>query len=93
MDRIEAPEFTLTTPNGVFRNKQLQLSQAPRNQFQFITWDGIQIRFYGDTAVVTFHVVRKSKGSDSEQLRVLAVYVKRDGQWTVVAQQGTQTVQ
>ncbi len=93
MDRIEAPDFTITTPNGVYRNKPLQLSQAPRNQFEFITWDDIQIRVYGETAVVTFHVVRKSKGSDREQLRVLAVYVKQDGRWRVVAQQGTQTAQ
>jgi uncharacterized protein (TIGR02246 family) len=91
MDRIEAPEFTLTTPNGVFRKKQLQLSQVRRNQFESITWDDIQIRFYGDMAVATFHVVRKSKGSDCERLRVLAVYVKRNEQWRVVAQQGTQT--
>jgi len=93
MDRIEAPEFTLTTPNGVFRNKQLQLSQAPRNQFESITWDDIQIRLYGDAAVVTFHVVRKSKGSDWERLRVLAVYVKQDRRWRNVAQQGTVTTQ
>ncbi len=94
MARIEAPDFTITTPNGVYRKKELQLSQAPGNQFEFITWDDIQIRMYGNTAVVTFHVVRKSKGFDREQLRVLAVYVKRNGaQWKVVAQQGTQTAQ
>lgn len=93
MDRIEAPDFTITTPNGVYRNKQVQLSQAPGNQFEFITWDDIQIRVYGDTAVVTFHVLRKSKGSEREQLRVLAVYVKQNGRWRVVAQQGTQTAQ
>jgi len=93
MDRVEAPDFTITTPNGVYRNKQVQLSQAPGNQFEFITWDDIQIRVYGDTAVLTFHVLRKSKGSEREQLRVLAVYVKQNGRWRVVAQQGTQTPQ
>ena len=55
MDRIEAPDFTITTPNGVYRNKALQLSQAPSNQFEFINWDDIKIRMYGNVAVVTFH--------------------------------------
>ncbi len=41
MDRIEAPEFSITTPNGVYRNKSVQLAQAPSNQFEFINWDDI----------------------------------------------------
>ena len=91
MDRIEAPDFTITTPNGVYRNKATQLSQAPSNQFEFINWDDIKIRMYGNVAVVTFHVLRKSKSANEEHLRVLAVYAKEDGYWRNVAQQGTVT--
>jgi len=91
MNRIEAPEFTITTPNGVYRNKALQLSQAPSNQFEFINWDDIKIRMYGNFAVVTFHVLRKAKPTNEEHLRVLAVYVKQNGYWRNVAQQGTVT--
>ena len=54
----------------------------------WINWDDIKIRVYGDVAVVTFHVLRKSKSANEEHLRVLAVYVKRDGYWRNVAQQG-----
>ena len=93
MDRIEAPDFTITTPNGVYRNKALQLSQAPANQFEFINWDDIKIRMYGNVAVVTFHVLRKAKPTSAEKLRVLAVYVKQNGHWRNVAQQGTITSQ
>ncbi len=91
MDRIEAPDFTITTPNGVHRNKALQLSQAPSNQFEFINWDDIKIRMYGNVSVVTFHVLRKSKPTNEEHLRVLAVYAKQNGYWRNVAQQGTVT--
>jgi ketosteroid isomerase-like protein len=89
MDRIEAADFTLTIPSGLYREKTQQLAQAPSNQFEFIIWDDIKVRIYGDTAVVTFHVLRKAKPTAEEQLRVLAVYVKQKGQWKVVAQQGT----
>ena len=75
----------------MYRNKSVQLAQAPSNQFEFINWDDIKIRMYGNVAVVTFHVLRKAKPSSEEKLRVLAVYVKQNGQWRNVAQQGTLT--
>jgi ketosteroid isomerase-like protein len=52
----------------------------------------INVRVYGNTAVVTSRAVRngKYKGQDNTgQFRWTKVYVKRRGQWQVVAQQST----
>jgi len=52
----------------------------------------INVRVYGNTAVVTSQAIRKGeyKGHDNTgQFRWIKVYVKRRGQWQVVAQQST----
>jgi len=54
--------------------------------------EDINVRVYGNTAVVTSRAIRKGeyKGQDNTgQFRWTKVYVKRRGQWQVVAQQST----
>lgn len=54
--------------------------------------EDVNVRVYGNTAVVTSRAIRKGKykGQDNTgQFRWTKVYVKRKAQWQVVAQQST----
>ncbi|HEY0944661.1 MAG TPA: nuclear transport factor 2 family protein [Opitutaceae bacterium] len=94
IDRITAPEWVLTTPDG----KQLPKAQADADlkagalRFESLNVDTLQIRIYGGTAVVFGLETQRSThlGNDvSGQYRFTDVFVKRDGRWQCVATQLT----
>ena len=54
--------------------------------------DEIKVRFYGDTAIVTYRSTAKGKDQDGaidEQRRWTRVFVRRDVRWQLVHSQGT----
>jgi ketosteroid isomerase-like protein len=92
IDRVLAPEFVATYPDGSRgdRAKELANAAAFNQQIDSSTLDEFNVQVYGDTAVVWFRrrLVGPSKGVRLEVVhRYLDVFVRRDGRWLCVATQ------
>jgi hypothetical protein len=87
-DRIVADDFTRTDESGKFANKteEREIVQAPPASVNAsLTNEDMQVRLYGDTAVVTGRIVSKVQDSLSFQSRFTDTFLKRQGRWQVVA--------
>lgn len=87
-DRIVADDFTRTDEGGKFATKaeEKELIQAPPASVNAsLTNEGMQVRVYGETAVVTGRIVSKVQDSLNFQSRFTDTFVKRKGRWQVVA--------
>ena len=93
MDRIVADDFTITFPNGAIQTKPQLMSmiKAPRRagqpRMRFFTED-VQSRTYGDTVILMGRVITEYERDGKtvkEQSRYTDTYVRRSGQWQVVA--------
>ena len=49
----------------------------------------IEVRVYGDTAILTFVLTQEREGERSVRSRLVKVFVRRDGCWIMVHNQGT----
>jgi ketosteroid isomerase-like protein len=98
LDRIWADDHTFTNPLGVVQTKAERLGEIKSGdrRLEFFSVADVQVRVYGNTAVVTSHATLKGQrqGHDfSGQYRGIDVYVNNRGQWQVVAAQATRIVQ
>jgi len=96
--RILADDFTGTNAFGTVANKAevLNLYKAGSIKRELVNLDDVNVRIYGDTAVVTGRATLKGQftGQDtSGKFRYTRVYVKRNGRWQVVAWQATRIAQ
>jgi ketosteroid isomerase-like protein len=96
-DRIWADDYVLTDWRGVVKNRAEALAEwrAGKHQYESYQSDDIRVRIYGDTAIVTARVTRKS-GSDAENIgrfRHTRVFVRQNGRWRLVATQVTRIAQ
>ena len=103
-ERVLAPDFTHTSHTGKFKtrtewmaeNKFASSKEEPKpGKTSYIGFDvdDLAVRIYGETAVVTGRSTPKGQNSKGEpirgQYRFLRVWVQRQGQWQVVAFEGT----
>jgi ketosteroid isomerase-like protein len=98
LDRVWADDLTFTNPLGVIQTKAERLAEIKSGgrKLDAFDVDDIQVRVYDDTAVVTSRAILKGQrqGQDiSGQYRGIDVYVKKEGQWQVVAAQATRIAQ
>jgi ketosteroid isomerase-like protein len=87
-DRIVAEDFTRTDESGKFATKaeEKEIIQAPPASVNAsLTNEDMQVRPYGETAVVTGRIVSKVQDSLNFQSRFTDTFVKRKGHWQVVA--------
>ncbi len=94
LDRIWADDYTSTSNTGEVTNKakNMELIKSGDLKVESGQADDVRLHVYGDTAVVTSLWTSKGKykGKDFNQKeRYTVVFVKRDGRWQVVAEQGT----
>lgn len=92
--RIFAEDFTFTNPFGEVMTKEQRIGEIKPGgvQFDSYTVDDVKVRVYGDTAVVTNRATLSGKRGDqvlAGQYRVTSVFVKKGGNWQVVAAQST----
>lgn len=92
--RILADDFTFTNPSGEVMTKEQRIGEIKPGGIQFdsYTADDVKVRVYGDTAVVTHRATLSGKrGAQSlaGQYRATTVFVKKGGNWQVVAAQST----
>lgn len=97
--RILADDFVATSSRGEIRNKAKEIDDirpSPDFKMEAFNLDDINIRLFGDIAVVTgrstLEVAFKGLSSTSV-FRYTRVYVKRNGRWQAVAQQLTRMAQ
>lgn len=90
LERIYADDFSTVGSSGAVRNKaQLMVDyKSGAMKVESQSFDDVIVRVYGDSAIVTGQTTQKGqdKGQDiSGRFRFTRVYVKRSGQWQIVA--------
>ena len=90
IERVYADEYVVTGANGVVRTKAQVIADMKSGvqTFQAMKNDDVKVRVYADTAVVTGRTTQKGQYKDQASLsptRFTRVYVKRNGQWQLVA--------
>ena len=97
LDRLMAEDYVLTTVSGEVVNKLRVLEEVKSsNATAEVRNTDVAVRVYGDVAIVTGLVLISGRFNNqdvSTRSRYLKVYVKRQGQWRVVAAQATLIMQ
>lgn len=97
-DRIVADDAVMIYGNGKVGKKSEAMAEikAPADLSYSLTSDDVQVRVYGDTAIVTGRVTEKGTFNGrnlNSQSRYTDVWVRRNGRWQVVAAQNTRLPQ
>jgi len=96
LDRMLADDVIVTSGSGEIRTKAAEIKDSagpPDPDFVWIrsfTTEDVRVRIYRDAAVVTGRAKWgfKYKGQEvNQERRYTHLYVKRQGQWKIVAQQ------
>ena len=94
LDKLTSDDYTNTTAQGKIEKKSDIMDGFKSGKIKFDSRElsDLDVRVYGNTAVVTGQVAQKStnNGADtSGQNRFTRVYVKQNGRWVSVANQAT----
>ncbi|MBA2647437.1 MAG: nuclear transport factor 2 family protein [Pyrinomonadaceae bacterium] len=94
LDRIYADNYTLVNESGELTTKAPRLAAIRSGELKYesASFDEVNVRLYGNTAVATYRVTSKgqSKGQAiGGQFRATSTYVKMKGRWQLVAAQVT----
>lgn len=86
LDSITVDDFTLVGPFGFIQKKEQWLDRYRSGIFAMksLTWDEIEVRDYGDTAVAVGVYEQKAEyqGNPSEgRFRATHILLRRDGDW------------
>ncbi len=94
LEQNTADDYTFITPRGTLMTKAQLLANLKSGEIklQSQNLDDLQVRVYGETAVLTGRSTQKGQflGQDSSgQYRFTRVYVKQNGRWQSAAFQST----
>ena len=94
LDKLTSDDYTNTTAQGKIEKKADIMDGFKSGKIKFDSRElsDLDVRVYGNTAVITGQVNQKStnNGADtSGQNRFTRVYVKQNGRWISVANQAT----
>jgi ketosteroid isomerase-like protein len=106
-DRVLANDFSHTSHSGLFKTRAQWLAESKSGdaaaakpgttRYDALDVDDLAVRVYGDTAVVTGRTTPKGRNAKGQpmtgQYRFLRVWAKEQGQWRIVAFQGTRIAQ
>jgi ketosteroid isomerase-like protein len=98
LERYDADELTDTDPAGSVTTKAQDIANIKSGALTItsVTNDDYKVQVYGNTAVVTYRATGKGqyKGQDiSGQYRGTDTWVKRHGQWQLVASHASRIAQ
>jgi len=98
LERIFHDDYSQITADGVIQYKTELLSWLRSGEIKYpnVHLDDYKVRFYGDTAVVTCRAQVEAELWGKEvayQSRLTRVWVKQEGQWQLVASQGSRIAQ
>lgn len=85
-----AEDYVRVNAHGIVASKDEALagfasSATSRRQFP----SDIEVRVYGDTAILTFVLTQELEGEPLTRSRLVKVLVRREGRWIMVHNQGT----
>jgi len=94
LEQVLHEDYVHNRPSGVVedRAQYLENRKTRRVDFESLVPDEMNVRVYGDTAIVTGRSTAKGKdqhGKIDEQRRWTRVLVRRDGRWQFVHFQAT----
>jgi hypothetical protein len=89
LDTIMADDLVLVSPSGKLTNKTQELADTHSDPNSVCEVDMMQVRVYGNAAVVIGRVTRISAASD-EQIRFTDTFIRRNGRWQVVLSSGSE---
>jgi uncharacterized protein (TIGR02246 family) len=94
VERVWGDDFIYTGVRGEIKGKQEILAELKSGKLKFteMKFDEQRVRVYGATAIVTGRATTKGEspqGAIRGTFRYTRFYVLRDGQWRLVAFQGT----
>ncbi|MGD0251411.1 MAG: nuclear transport factor 2 family protein [Verrucomicrobiota bacterium] len=94
IDRIQAEEYVFTDPAGQTWTKTRALDTIKAGDLVIDSFElsDVQVKIYGNTAVVTFEITWNGRFRDTDisgPQRMTDVFVKRAGRWQCVASQAT----
>jgi hypothetical protein len=94
LNHVLGDDLTYTHASGRVDTKPQFISalQSGQLKYESIDPEGVQVRVYGGTAVVTGQAAIKVKSRDQElsfRVRYIDVWVKRNATWQMVAWQST----
>ncbi len=94
LDRIYADNYTLVNESGELTTKAPRLAAIRSGELKYesASFDEVNVRLYGDTAVITYRVTSKGqlKGQTiGGQFRATSTYMKMKGRWQLIAAQVT----
>lgn len=97
-ERVLAEDYSGTGRNGEVTNKAQSVANVKSGSpsFESFSYDDVNVRVYGNTAVVTGRATVKGRdrGQDiSGQTHYTRVYVKQPGGWQLVSHQITPVAQ
>jgi uncharacterized protein (TIGR02246 family) len=92
--RYMAPEFSFVNPAGILVSKEQFLNNIRTGRLRSTSYkvDEMQVRIYGNAAVVTYRSIVAGTAGLQEiapRRRRTTMLIKRDGRWLIVAQQST----
>ena len=93
-ERFLHPDYAIIQPGGRVEGKEETLAslRSGRRRWEIARSDQLDVRIYGDAAVVISRWRGKGQNGDQRfdyRARVLAVWVRRDGRWRNVAAMST----
>jgi hypothetical protein len=88
-----APEWSVThiTAQVITKTQALEMCAAAKGQIAHAAVDDINVRVFGDAAVVTGRTTASTSGANAitVTLRFTDFFVRRSGRWLVVASHAT----
>lgn len=98
LDHILADEFVNYNEDGKQIDKKQTLAMFRASQLHVSTGhsEDMRVRLYGDVAVVTMRYLQSGTAQGrpiNGDLRIMDVFVRRDGRWQCVAEQATKVPQ
>ena len=93
LEQIFGDEFIYTSPKAEVLDKEQQISALSSGGLKLTgaKSDDVRIRIYGETAVMTGRFTARAESGGKTTMieeRYTAVWVRRDGRWQLVAEQG-----
>jgi ketosteroid isomerase-like protein len=91
IERIIAPEWTVTGPDGGISTRADVLRdvfETRTHRIRSLTVDDVRVRVFGDAAVVTGRTHGRGESGNTPydvEIRFTDMFVRRDGRWQAVA--------
>lgn len=88
--RITSRDFLFTDSDGIWLEREVFLARLRgRAPFAGIAYDGVQVRLFGDVAIIHGVLHARTPAGDTAAVRYTDVYAREDGRWRLVGGQNT----